>query len=124
MTTLVRTLRLTDAFTWEDLPHTDPDTGYLAMVAWIPRIRRVTTFITWVAIIIYVIQNLMLYFASDDYHMVFPTWYPFDTTESPAYGLVYITQVTVCVCVVEYCSTAFIILHGAESSLQQKRTIR
>jgi hypothetical protein len=93
----VRTLRLTDAFIWEDLPHTDPDTGYLAMVAWIPRIKKVTTFITGSAIIIYVIQNLMLYFASDGHPMVFHAWYPFDTTKSPVYGLVYITQVRVCV---------------------------
>jgi hypothetical protein len=93
---VVRTLRLTDAFTWEDLPRTDPDTGSLAMAAWIPRIQRVTTLIIGVAVIINVTQNLMLIFASDDYSMVYHTWYPFDTNKSPVYELINITQVTVC----------------------------
>jgi hypothetical protein len=86
--TVVRTLRLTDAFIWEDLPRTDPDTGFLAMAAWIPRIQRVTTVIIGVVVIIFVIQNIMLLFASDDLPMVYNTWYPFDTTKSPAYGLI------------------------------------
>jgi hypothetical protein len=93
----VRTLRLTDAFTWEDLPRTDPDTGYLAMVAWIPRIKRLATFISGVVVVTYVTQSLMLYFASDDYHMVYQTWYPFDTTKTLVYWLINISQVTVCV---------------------------
>jgi hypothetical protein len=91
----VRTLRLTDAFIWEDLPHTDPDTGYLAMVAWIPRIKRVTTFITGVAIIMHVTLSVMLLFASDDHSMVYHTWYPFLITKSPTYELINIAQVTV-----------------------------
>jgi hypothetical protein len=92
----VRTLRLTDAFIWEDLPHTDPETGYPTMAAWISRIRKVTNLITWVAIIVDVTHHSMLLSTSDDHPMVYHTWYPFDTTESPVYELIYIAQVTVC----------------------------
>jgi hypothetical protein len=91
----VRTLKLTDAFIWEDLPHTDPDTGSLAMVAWIPRIKRFKTLIIWFAVIINVPKNLMLIFSSDDDSMVYHTWYPFDTNKSPVYELLNIAQVTV-----------------------------
>lgn len=91
----MRTLRFTDAFIWEDLPLTDPDTGSLSMVAWIPRIQRVTTFITGVAVISHVIQNSILFFASENRPMFYHTLYPFDTTKSPAYELTNIAQVTV-----------------------------
>jgi hypothetical protein len=117
----MRTMRLTDAFIWEVLPLTDPDTGYLAMAALIPRIQRVTIFITGFAAITFFIQNSILYFTSDDHPMIYRTWYPFDTTKSPAYELTNISQVTVCV--VEYCCTACFISHGTECSLHQARTI-
>jgi hypothetical protein len=91
---VVRAMRLTDAFIWEDLPLTDPDTGYLTMAALIPRIQRITIFITGFALIIYVIQNSVLFFTSDDHLMFDGTWYPFDTTKSPAYELTNLSQVT------------------------------
>jgi hypothetical protein len=88
-------LKITDAFMWEDLPRTDPDTGYLAMVAWIPRIQRVTTFITSSVLIFHVIQNSIRFSISDDHPMIYETWYPFDTNKSPAHELTNIAQVTV-----------------------------
>ncbi|XP_023706082.2 odorant receptor Or2-like [Cryptotermes secundus] len=91
--TLVRTLRLTDAFIWEDLPHTDPDTGSRAMTAWIPRIQRFTTLIIGAAVIVNGTKNLMLIFSSDNHSMVYHTWYPFDTAKSPTYELINIAQV-------------------------------
>jgi hypothetical protein len=90
-------LRITDAFIWEDLPRINPDTGYLAMVAWIPRIQKVTTFITSFVLIFHVIQNSIRFSTSDDHPMIYETWYPFDSTKSPAYELTNIAQVTVCV---------------------------
>jgi hypothetical protein len=90
---LVRMLRLTDAFVWEDLPLTDPDTGSVTMVAWIPRIQRVTTFITGLAIVTHVIQNSIFFFASEGRPMFYHTRYPFDATKSPAYELTNIAQV-------------------------------
>jgi hypothetical protein len=91
-------LRLTDAFIWEDLPRTDPDTGSLAMVAWIPRIQSVTTFITSLVLIFHVIQNSIRFSTSDDYPMIYETWYPFNTTKNPAYELTNLAQVTSSVC--------------------------
>jgi hypothetical protein len=90
-------LRLTDAFIWEDLPRTDHDTGSLAMAAWIPRIKKISTFLSLFAICTFFIQYLTLYFASDDHSFVYPTWYPFDSTKSPVYELTNLVQITVCV---------------------------
>jgi hypothetical protein len=86
-------LRLTDAFIWEDLPLTDPDTGSMAMVAWIPRIQRVTTFIMRFVVAYHVIRNVLMILTSDDHPMIYETWYPFNATKSPVYELVIIAQV-------------------------------
>jgi hypothetical protein len=88
-------LRLTDAFIWEDMPLIDPDTGSVAMVAWIPRIQRMTTLIWTVALIYYTIQNSIRFLTSNDHPMIYETWYPFDTTKSPGYELVIIAQVRI-----------------------------
>ena len=90
---MVRMLRLTDAFMWEDLPTTDPVTGSLTMAAWIPRIQRFATIITTTAIVYHVIQTTIRFTISDDLPFMFGTWYPFDATESPAYELINISQV-------------------------------
>jgi hypothetical protein len=92
---VVKMLRLTDAFMWEDLPTIDPDTGSLALVAWIPRIRTATSIITSFAIIFHIIQSTALFTTSDDRPFFFGTWYPFDTNKSPVYELINITQVKV-----------------------------
>jgi hypothetical protein len=89
-------LRFTDAFIWEDLPLTVPDTGSVTMVAWMPRIRKMTTLIWTVALIYYAIQNAVRFSTSNDHVMIYETWYPFDTTESPVYELVILAQVSVC----------------------------
>jgi hypothetical protein len=86
-------LRLTDAFTWEDLPTRDPVTGSLAMVALIPRIQRFTFIITASAIVFDVVQSTIRLSLSDDRPFEYGTWYPFDATKSPAYELINISQV-------------------------------
>jgi hypothetical protein len=91
---VVRMLRLTDAFIWEDLPLTDPDTESLTMAAWIPRIQRISFYITSVAATFHVIQSSVRLLTSDDRLMLYETWYPFDTSKSPVYELVNIAQVT------------------------------
>jgi hypothetical protein len=119
--TVVQTLRLTDAFIWEDLPPTDPDTGSVAMVAWIPRIQRISFFITSVATIFHVIQSTVRLLTSDNRPMFYRAWYPFDTIGSPAYELTNIAQVTMSV--VRYCSSVCFILRGTEYNFHQMRTI-
>jgi hypothetical protein len=103
----VRMLRLTDAFMWEDLHRTNPNIGALAMVAWIPRIQRLTTLIVVVGSIYHVIHCSVLLSTSGDHRMIYETWYPFDTTKSPAYELANIAQVTVSA--VKYYSTLWCI---------------
>jgi len=90
---MVRMLRLTDAFIWEDLPTTDPVTGSLTMAAWIPRIQKFTNIITATAIAFHVVQTTIRFTISDDRLLTFVTWYPFDVTKSPTYELISITQV-------------------------------
>jgi hypothetical protein len=89
-------LRLTDAFMWEDLPHTDPDTGSLTMAAWIPRVLKISFLIVSVGIIFHVIQSSVRLLRSEDRPMLYETWYPFDITKSPAYELTNIAQVRKC----------------------------
>jgi hypothetical protein len=95
---VVRMLRLTDAFIWEDLPLTDPDTGSLTMAAWISRIQKISYLITSFACIFHVLQSSVRMLTSDDRPMFYGTWYPFDTSKTPAYELTNITQVTKSFC--------------------------
>jgi hypothetical protein len=90
---MVRVLRLTDAFTWEDLPTRDPDTGSLTMGAWIPRIQRFTFIITASAVAFDAVQSTIRLSISDERAFEYETWYPFNATKSPAYELMNITQV-------------------------------
>jgi len=90
---MVRMLRLTDAFIWEDLPTTNPVTGSLTMAAWIPRIQKFTTIISTAAIAFHVVQTTIRFTLIDDRPFMFGTWYPFDATKSPTYELINISQV-------------------------------
>jgi hypothetical protein len=118
--TVVRMLRLTDAFVWEDLPRTDPDTGSLTMAAWIPRFQRILLSIICSGVIFHVTQSSVRLLTSEDRPMLYETWYPFDTTKSPAYELINIAQVTMCTA--KYCSSVFYCVEKSKF-LQQKRTI-
>jgi hypothetical protein len=86
-------LSLTDAFIWEDLPHTDHDTGSLSMAGWISRVQKVSFLITSVATIFHVTQSSVRLLTSEDRPMLYGTWYPFDIAKSPTYELTNIAQV-------------------------------
>jgi hypothetical protein len=86
-------VRLTDAFIWEDLPTQEPDTGSLAMVAWIPRIQKVLTLVMYSAIITHLTQSILRILLAGDRSLLYSAWYPFDTTKTPAYQLITIVQV-------------------------------
>jgi len=90
---MVRMLRLTDAFIWEDLPTTDPVTRSMTMATWIPRIQKLATIISTTGVAYHVVQTTIRFTTNDDRTFVFGTWYPFDTTKSPTYELVHISQV-------------------------------
>jgi hypothetical protein len=114
-------LRLTDAFIWEDLPHTDPDTGSLTMAAWISRVQKISFLIVFVGIIFHVIQSSVRLLTSEDRPMLYGTWYPFDITKSPAYELANIAQVrnTVLSEIIIY----YFLWHGAQYNFHQERII-
>jgi hypothetical protein len=95
-------LRLTDAFIWEDLPRTDPETGSVAMAAWIPRFQRILFFLTYAGGSFHVIQSSIRLLTSEDRPMLYETWYPFDATKSPAYELINVAQVIICIASVFY----------------------
>jgi len=63
---MVRMLRLTDAFIWEDLPTTDPVTGSLTMASWIPRIQKFKTIITTTVTAFNFAQITIRFTISDD----------------------------------------------------------
>jgi len=90
---MVRMLRLTDAFIWEDLPTTDPVTGSLTMAAWIPRIQRFAYIITGSAVTFHVVQSIIRLSTSDDRPFLYGTGYPLDSKDSPSYELVNLAEV-------------------------------
>jgi len=90
---MVRMLRLTDAFIWEDLPAKDPVTGSLTMAAWIPRIQKFTSSIIISAISFHVAQSTARFLTSDEPSFVFGTGYPFDQKKSPAFEIINLAQV-------------------------------
>jgi hypothetical protein len=90
---MVRMLRLTDAFIWENLPTTDPVTGSLTMAAWIPRIQKFTNIIPATAIAFYVAQSTIRFTTSDDRPFIYGTWYSFNAKKTPTYEQISITQV-------------------------------
>jgi hypothetical protein len=84
-------IRLTDSFTWEELPKTYSDTGYLTKAAYIPTVQRITK--NLIAIIL-VYQGTHIAVRMVIYHgMIFAKWYPFDASASPAYEITNLTQV-------------------------------
>jgi hypothetical protein len=84
---------LTDSFTWEDLPTTDPDTGHLTAAGWIPRIKLFSTRTSLALILFHSIQSTIRIMTNHE--TIFIAWYPFDWTVSPFYELVNISQVTI-----------------------------
>jgi hypothetical protein len=63
------------------------------MAAWIPRVQRISFFITSFATTFHVIQSSVRLLTSEDRPMLYGTWYPFDTTKSPVYELMNISEV-------------------------------
>ena len=90
---MVRLLRLTDVFIWDDLPTVDPVNGSLTMAALIPRIQRFLSILTTIDIAYHVVQTVIHFTTSDDHPFIYRTWYPFDVTKSPTYEVISVTQV-------------------------------
>jgi hypothetical protein len=85
-------IRLTDSFTWEELPTTDYDTGYLTKAAYIPIIQRFTKHLTAFMLGFHGILSAVRIVMYHD--MILAKWYPFDASASPAYEITNLSQVT------------------------------
>jgi hypothetical protein len=82
---------LTDSFTWEELPITDPDTGYLTKAGYIPLIQRLAQYTAAFIAVFHGTQSTVRIVLNHD--MVLTTWYPFDVSASPAFEIANFTQV-------------------------------
>jgi hypothetical protein len=84
-------LRLTDSFSWEELPTRDPEKRYLTKAGYIPLIASITKYVMALLLAFHAIQctvRIVLY-----HDMMFTAWYPFDVSGSPAYEIANFTQV-------------------------------
>ncbi|XP_021937489.1 odorant receptor 85b-like [Zootermopsis nevadensis] len=72
-------LLLTESFTWEDQPQTDPDTKSLTMAGVIPRFLKHMRYVLLSVSVYHAVQSSVRVIIYDD--LVFDTWYPFDTSE-------------------------------------------
>jgi hypothetical protein len=84
-------IRLTDSFTWEELPTRDPDTGSLTQAGYIPIIQTIATYSPVLVYVIHMTQSAMRIVTS--HGMVLPAWLPFDVSASPIYEIANSVQV-------------------------------
>jgi hypothetical protein len=85
-------ISLTDYFTWEDLPTTDPETGYITKAAYIRIIQKLAKFFAVFMFGFQVTHGTTRMVLRHD--MLVTTWFPFETTESPVYEILNLIQVT------------------------------
>lgn len=84
-------IRLTEFFTWEELPIRDPKTGLRTFAGLITGIQNASKNIFMFTAVYHVVQTSIRIVASHD--MVFEAWYPFDVSTSPVYELIILSQV-------------------------------
>jgi hypothetical protein len=90
-----RLIFLTEFFTWEELPNTDPETGSLMMAGWIPRLQKITSSILLFLPIFVLTSTISRAVMLAKRPLPYNTWYPFDTSFTPTYELITITQVMI-----------------------------
>jgi hypothetical protein len=90
---LERLLSLTDSFTWEELPTRDPNTGYTTRAAYVPKILSLARYYPALVLLIHFPQSIVRMVTRRE--MMITKWYPFDSSLSPMYELVNLTQVNV-----------------------------
>ena len=84
-------LRLTDSFTWEELPTSNPDTGHSTKAGYIPKMQNFTAYCTTLTIMYHTVSSTVHTVLSHD--MPFTNWYPFNASVSPIYEIAILTQV-------------------------------
>jgi hypothetical protein len=84
-------IRLTETFTWEELPKRDPSTGHLTKAGYIPTIQTIIKYILTFGFFFNGLQGIVRMASTHD--MIYTKWYLFDASVSPAYELVNLSQV-------------------------------
>jgi len=85
-------LTLTDSFTWEELPTRDPDTGYLTIAGYIPRIQSLTKYTELFSFAVHIIPSTVRIIKSHE--TIFALWLPIDISRSPIHEIVNVMQVS------------------------------
>ncbi|KAJ4437182.1 hypothetical protein ANN_17317 [Periplaneta americana] len=88
---LRRIFLLTECFTWEEMAMRDIRTGNLTIAGWIPRMNSFIKRATLIIAIIHILQCIAKITTSGG--LLFQTWYPFNTSTSPTYEFIQISQV-------------------------------
>jgi hypothetical protein len=86
-----RLIRLTESFTWEELPIRDHDTGNLTKAGYIPITQAFATFASAFIFIFHAIQSAAR--IATNYDTIYPAWFPFDASVSPLYEIIILVQV-------------------------------
>jgi hypothetical protein len=90
---LASLLTLTESCSWSGLPPRDLCTGTLTMAGRIPLIQR----LTWVSCVLIMVSHTVHQIhrltTRNDRPLVFNAWFPVDTTQTPVFQLIYISQV-------------------------------
>jgi hypothetical protein len=84
-------IHLTEFFSWEELPFTDPETGLRTFAGFITVIQKTVKNVFMFTTVYHVIHTSVRILTSRD--MVHEAWYPFDASRSPVYELILISQV-------------------------------
>ena len=86
-----RLIRITEQFTWEDLPEKDSETGETTMTGWIKKTQIMAKHVYIVCMAFHLSQST--YRIISFRAMVFNSWYPFDCMISPTYEFIALFQV-------------------------------
>jgi hypothetical protein len=84
-------MRMTDFFTWEDLPTRDAVTGHRTKAGYIPITQTIAMYVPTFVYAFHIVQTTVRMVTSRD--MVFPAWLPFDASVSPVYEIATVVQV-------------------------------
>ncbi|XP_069688271.1 odorant receptor 2a-like [Periplaneta americana] len=83
-------LKMTEMFVWEDLPQRNSKTGHVTFAGWIPRIKKIVRRVIIISTGFYTTHRLVSAVAKHE--LMYPGWYPLDTSSSPQFEIVYFTQ--------------------------------
>jgi hypothetical protein len=85
-------MKMTDTFTWEELPTRYVSTGYLTKAGYIPIIERFSKHAATATLGFHVVQ--CAYRMAMHHDMIFTAWHFAPSAESPIYEIANATQVT------------------------------